>query len=74
MVARHPGMHILSSFLYGRKDGQSRSFGVVETVVPWPSDFPTELVLLIFKYLSQAELAIACLVSKDCILFLVRGG
>jgi hypothetical protein len=67
MVARHPGMEILSSFLYDRKDRYSVSFGAVQTVVPWPREFPTELVFAIFKYLSQAELATACLVSKYCI-------
>jgi hypothetical protein len=35
-------------------------------VVPWPVDFPTELVFEVFKYLRQSDLASACLVNKFC--------
>jgi hypothetical protein len=34
--------------------------------VPWPKEFPTELVFEVFKYLPQADLARACLVSRYC--------
>jgi hypothetical protein len=32
----------------------------------WPANLPTELVLAIFKYLPQADLATACLVCRVC--------
>lgn len=34
---------------------------------PWPADFPVELAYHVFKYLPQADLARACLVSRHCI-------
>jgi hypothetical protein len=74
MMVRHPGMQILSCFMYDRNDRCSVSLGEPGVVVPWPVDFPTELVFAIFKYLSQAELANACLVSKYCMVLLVSSG
>jgi len=37
-------------------------------IIPWPEEFPTELVFEIFKYFNQSDLAKACRVSKYCIL------
>ena len=75
MMVRHPGMQILSSFMYDRNDRYySMSLGEPGVVVPWPVDFPTELIFAIFKYLSQAELANACLVSKSCMVLVVNSG
>ena len=37
-----------------------------EMCVPWRKDFPAELVLQVFKYLSQTDLGRACLVSRYC--------
>jgi len=40
--------------------------GTTRMSVPWPKEFPTELVFEVFKYLPQADLARACLVSRYC--------
>lgn len=57
-------MEILSSYLSDGK-GRHRMSSLKEhrMVIPWPEDFPTELVFAIFKYLSQAELKDACLIQ-----------
>jgi hypothetical protein len=34
--------------------------------VPWPEEFPTELLFEILKYLPQGDLARACRVNKYC--------
>lgn len=66
MIVKRPGMELLSFYMYDQESRYSMTMGEQRTVVPWPADFPTELVFDIFKYLSQAELAKACLVSKYC--------
>lgn len=47
--------------------------GTTTMSVRWPNEFPTELVFEVFKYLPQADLARACLVSRYCCFLAHKG-